>query len=282
MKPFVIVTDSTSDLLKSDVMLHKIEVVPLKVIVGEQEFVDGVDCNGQLIFQLVEKNGVLPKTSAASPADIEASFERIRAAGGNALFIGISSELSATIQNAFIAKQAFEDMDIEIVDSRNLSTGIGLLVMKAVDLAREGKTLKETADIIRKMADQVRTGFIIETLEYLYKGGRLSGMQHLFGSMLKIKPLVRVEQGKMLVAEKLRGSQRKVAETLIEQALADKDRMDTARLFVTHAAAEEVAVDLKERLMKELLVQEVIVTEAGSIISSHCGPGTVGIIYLIR
>ena len=172
------------------------------------------------------------------------------------------------------------DGTVEIVDSRNLSTGIGLLVMKAADLRREGKTLQETAEILRGLTPHVKTGFVIDTLEYLYKGGRLSSLSHLVGSMLKIKPLVRVVDGKMIVADKLRGSGRKAIDVMVEQALADKGNIDPARVFVTHAAATEMAEYIKGRLEQELDVKEVLITEAGSVISSHCGPGTVGILYI--
>ena len=281
MSDFVIVTDSTADLPPTSVREQDIRIVPLKVVFGDEILTDGVDCDGASLFKKVEQTGSLPKTSAPSPGDFAACFGPIIETGRSLLYIGISTELSSTVQNAVIAAQEYPEGSIEIVDSRNLSTGIGLLVLKAADLRREGKSLQETAETIRELTAQVKTGFVIDTLDYLYKGGRLSSLSHLVGSMLKIKPLVRVTDGKMGVADKLRGSGRKVAEVMLEQALADKERIDPARVFVTHAAADEIAAHLKEQLEQQLGGTEVLLSRAGSVISSHCGPGTVGILYIV-
>lgn len=282
MSDYVIVTDSTSDLPPILLQEHGIHVVPLKVVFGEQVLEDGAECTGETVFERVRNSGQLPKTTAAAPADFASVFEKIIQSGKKALYVGISSEFSSTVQNARIAAEDFPGDAVEVVDSRNLSTGIGLLVMKAADFRAQGKSCRETAEALRSMTDQVKSGFVIETLEYLHKGGRLSSISHLVGSMLKIKPFVRVADGKMTVAEKLRGSSRKAIDAMLGHALADKEIIDPSRVFVTHAAAREAADDLKERLEKELAVNEVLVTEAGSVISSHCGPGTIGILYMIN
>lgn len=280
MDRFVIVTDSTSDLSPDMIRRHDIRVVPLKVVFGREVLEDGVNCDANLVFRKVQETGSLPTTSAASPGDFARLFGELANEGKKALYIGLSAEFSSTLQSAKIAAGELPEGTVEIVDSRNLSTGIGILVMKAAQLREEGRTLAETAAAIRAMTDRVRTAFVIETLEYLYKGGRLSALSHMIGSMLKIRPLVKVVDGRMIVGEKIRGSVEKGYQVMLERVLADRDQIDPSLVFVTHAGAKEAAEGLKEKLEAELPEAAVVVTEAGSVISSHCGPGTAGIIYL--
>lgn len=280
MDRFVIVTDSTSDLSPDMIRRHDIRVVPLKVVFGREVLEDGVNCDANLVFRKVQETGSLPTTSAASPGDFARLFGELANEGKKALYIGLSAEFSSTLQSAKIAAGELPEGTVEIVDSRNLSTGIGILVMKAAQLREEGGTLAETAAAIRAMTDRVRTAFVIETLEYLYKGGRLSALSHMIGSMLKIRPLVKVVDGRMIVGEKIRGSVEKGYQVMLERVLADRDQIDPSLVFVTHAGAKEAAEGLKEKLEAELPGAAVVVTEAGSVISSHCGPGTAGIIYL--
>lgn len=280
MDRFVIVTDSTSDLSPDMIRRHDIRVVPLKVVFGREVLEDGVNCDANLVFRKVQETGSLPTTSAASPGDFARLFGELANEGKKALYIGLSAEFSSTLQSAKIAAGELPEGTVEIVDSRNLSTGIGILVMKAAQLREEGGTLAETAAAIRAMTDRVRTAFVIETLEYLYKGGRLSALSHMIGSMLKIRPLVKVVDGRMIVGEKIRGSVEKGYQVMLERVLADRDQIDPSLVFVTHAGAKEAAEGLKEKLEAELPEAAVVVTEAGSVISSHCGPGTAGIIYL--
>jgi DegV family protein with EDD domain len=282
MDNFVIVTDSTSDLAPDMVRAHDIRIVPLKVVFGGEVMEDGVNCDGQRVFDRVKETGILPTTSAASPGDFANVFAEIAKEGKKALYIGISTDFSSTVQSANIAAGDLPDGSVEIVDSRNLSTGIGILVLKAVKLREEGKSLAETAAAIRAMTGNVRTAFVIETLDYLYKGGRLNALSHMIGSMLKIRPLVQVVDGKMIVGEKIRGSINKGFDVMIKRALADKDRIDPSLVFVTHASAPEAAERIKSALEREMPEADIAVTVAGSVISTHCGPGTAGIIYMVK
>src|SRR5690606_31041514 len=204
MDNFVLVTDSTSDLAPDMIRRYGIRVVPLKVVFGQEVLDDGVNCDAALVFRKVEETGTLPTTSAASPGDFAKLFGELAEEGKKALYIGLSAEFSSTLQSAKIAAAELPEGTVEIVDSRNLSTGIGILVMQAARLREKGKSLQETAEAIRAMTDRVRTAFVIETLEYLYKGGRLSALSHMVGSMLKIRPLVKVVDGRMIVGEKIR------------------------------------------------------------------------------
>lgn len=282
MENFVLVTDSTCDLSPEMISQHDIRVIPLKVVFGEEVLEDGVNCNGELVFNKVKEKGTLPSTSAASPGDFAELFGNLVQEGNKVLYIGISSDFSSTLQSAKIAADDLPEGSVEIVDSRNLSTGIGILVMRAAKLREEGKSLKETAEAIRALTDKVRTAFVIETLEYLYKGGRLNALSHMIGSMLKIRPLVKVVDGRMIVGEKIRGSIKKGFDVMIERVLADKANIDPSLVFVTHAGAKEAAEQIKAKLEQELSVDEIAITEAGSVISTHCGPGTAGIIYMSK
>lgn len=282
MSSIQIVTDSTSDLTRELITSHGITVIPLHVVFNGVSYKDGIELTTEQLYGKVRELDILPKTAAPSPSDFISVFEPFVREGKQVLYIGLSSKLSSTYQNAVIAAREFPAGAVETVDSLNLSTGIGLLVMKAADYVKQGFELKEVASKLRGDAGRVETEFVIDTLDYLHMGGRCSGTQKLIGSLLRIHPVVKVEDGGMVPTEKLRGKMDKVIQSLLERALAHKDNIDPARIFVTHSMADENARWLKAELKRALDVNEIILTEAGCVISSHCGPGTVGILYLKR
>lgn len=275
-----ILTDSTCDLSPELIQKHEIGVVPIYVIFDEEIYRDGIDMRATELFKKVEACGKLPKTSAAAPADFVKVFEPYIEEGCDIIYIALSSGLSSTYQNALLAAQSFPEGRIEVVDSLNLSTGIGLSVMKAVDCVNEGLNLHDVAAKVRECVPKVETEFVIDTLEYLYKGGRCSAMQNIISSMLKIRPLIKVVDGKMIVGDKTRGKRERALENMLERALAFSDQMDLTRVFVTHSAGLADAEFLKAELEKRINAKEIIITEAGSVISSHCGPNTVGILFM--
>lgn len=282
MNNIKIVSDSTCDLTDEQIRIHDICIVPLYVIFNTENFKDGTEINTKKLYEMVDKKKILPKTSAPSPQDFYDVFEREIEKGNKIIYIGLSSKLSSTIQNASIAAAEFQNDSIEIIDSENLSTGIGLLVMKAVDLRQNGMNIKQIAENIRDLIPKVRTRFIINTLDYLYKGGRCSALESFVGGLLKIRPIVTVKSGAMVLEEKIRGRREKILSNMLANALADKDMMDEARVFITHTEALEDAVYIKEELMNRMKVKEIIISNAGCVISSHCGPGTVGILYILK
>lgn len=275
-----VIADSTCDLSSELIEKHGIAIVPLYAVFGEESYKDGIDITTEKLYKMVEERNMLPKTSAPSPLDFLEVFSKYIEMGEDIIYIGLSSELSATLQNARIAAQEFPEGRIEIVDSRNLSTGIGLLVMKAVDYAGQGFGIHEIAQKIKELIPKVRTRFVINTLDYLYKGGRCSALESFFGGLLNIKPVVAVKDGKMVLEEKIRGKREKAWNSMIENVLADKDKMMRDRIFVTHSMDPEAAEFLKKNLQKEINEGEILITDAGCVISSHCGPGTVGILYI--
>ncbi|WP_427051169.1 DegV family protein [Paenibacillus sp. TC-CSREp1] len=273
-----IFADSTSDLTPQWVQQYDIGIIPLYVVFGEESLKDGAEIKPEKLYERVNRDGALPKTAAPSPADFMAAFQPYIEQGDDILYISLSSELSSTYQNALIASSEFPEARISVVDSLNLSSGIGLMVMKAAHAAEQGQNLAQITELIEAMKPTVRTEFVIDTLEYLYKGGRCSGMQNLIGSLLKIRPVIRVTDGKMTPAYKVRGKREKALEQMLQNTLSDKERIDRDLLIVVHTMAEEDAIALQQTLQEQTGAR-VELTTAGCVICSHCGPKTIGIIY---
>lgn len=272
-------SDSTCDLSPDLIEKHQIGIVPLYVLFNDDSFLDGIDITTQDLYNKVEQTGSLPKTAAPSPGDFITAFKPYIDAGEDIIYIGLSSEFSATLNNARLATMEFPQGRIQVVDSRNLSTGVGLLVMKAVDYAEEGLNINEIADKVTQLIPMVETEFIIDTLEYLHKGGRCSGVTRFVGAMLKIRPSIKVVDGKMVPAQKFRGTRKKALKGLLDTALQHKGNIDLDRIFVTHSISEDSPY-LKEELLQATGAKEVIITQAGCVISSHCGPNTIGILFI--
>lgn len=275
-----IFTDSTNDLTPEIISSSNISVVPLYVNFDTESFKDGVDIVPEELYKRVEKTGKLPKTASASPLDFYNAFKPHIEAGSDIIYIGISTGLSSTIQNARIAAEEFPKGRIEIVDSMNLSSAIGLLVMKAADYSKEGLGIMEIAERVRERVAKVQTAFVIDSLDYLYKGGRCSALQSFFGSVLKIRPIIKVVDGKMILGQKTRGKRIQALRIILDSVIMDKDNMELDRIMVTHALSEEDANFLKQELRNSISARDIIITRAGCVISSHCGPNTVGILYI--
>ncbi|MTI49592.1 DegV family protein [Sporosalibacterium faouarense] len=282
MSEIKVFTDSTSDLSKEIINEFNITIVPLYVNFGNQVYKDTIDINTDKLYKKVKDTQELPKTSAPSPSNFYNYFKPYVDQGKDIIYIGISSHLSSTIQNAKLASLEFDEVNIEIIDSQNLSTGIGLLVMKAVKLIEQGLNVKEVSKAIKEYIPKVRTGFIIDTLDYLYKGGRCSALQSFIGGMLKIRPLVKVVNGEMILGQKTRGKRTKALDILLKNIYQDKGIIDADYVFITHSKAYNDAIFIKETLEKNIAADNIIITNAGCVISSHCGPNTIGILYIVK
>lgn len=274
-----IFTDSTSDLTPKIIKQNHISVIPLYVNFEDKSFVDGISITTEELYKKVEEYGMLPKTSAAAPNDFYNAFKPYIDEGKDIVFIGLSSELSSHLQNAMLAAAEFPEGRIHIIDSLNLSSAIGLLVLKAVDFAKEGMSAALIAENIKSLVPKVKTAFVIDTLEYLYKGGRCSALQSFVGSVLKIRPVIKVVEGKIILAQKLMGKREKALNTMLLSVIKEKDNIDLSRIIVTHSISNDVEY-LKTELSKHLNAKEIIETQAGCVISSHCGPNTIGILYI--
>ncbi len=274
-----IYTDSTADLGIELSSKYRVNVVPLLVHIAEQEYQDGVDLDAPRLFELVAKAGQLPKTAARSVGDYKQYFQT----PGENIYIGISSQLSASIQNASLAADELSDGRVCIIDSLNLSTGIGLLVLRAAQLRDQGYSVAQIKEDILSCIPRVRTSFVLETMEYLYKGGRCSALQAVVGSLLRIRPVIEVKpDGCMGVKDKLRGTRAKALESMLASFEADLPNLDRQRVFVTHANCRKDAEFLASEIRRIAAPEEVLITMAGSVISSHCGPDTIGILYLVK
>jgi DegV family protein with EDD domain len=275
-----IVTDSTSDLGSDIASEFKLAVIPLSVTIGGEVYQDGVDIHQKDLFALVNKHGELPKTAAPSVGEFTKVFDR----KDDVIFIGISSKLSATIQNAKLAADMLPDGRVRVIDSLNLSTGVGLLALRAAELRDQGFSAEAIEKEILTSAPKVRTSFVIDTMDYLYKGGRCTALQAFAGSVLKIHPIIEVQQdGSLGVKEKARGTLRKGYQNMLDDFEAHLSELDRKRVFVTHTCdgSEDVQF-LAEGVKRIAAPQEVRITQAGSVISSHCGPGTAGILYFVK
>ena len=277
----VIFTDSCSDLTDFLTSKYNISIIPLTVHINGQEFIDRETITLDELFALVEKYDELPKTAAPSVSDFVTKFKNV---DDEIIFIGISSKLSATVQNARSARDLCEKPErIKIVDSLNLSTGIGLLVLHAAELINKGNSANTIENEILDLVPKVRTSFLIDTLDYLYKGGRCSSMENIVGSLLQIRPIIEVKQdGTLNVKEKCRGSRKKALKLLITDFEKRVKDIDLNRVFITHTGCPEDADMLANKLKQIAPINDLIITTAGSTIGSHCGKNTIGILYLLK
>lgn len=281
MKKIGIITDCTSDLTKEMYEQYNIEVLPLYVVMKGKTYQDGIDITTEEMYKLVDKYNELPKTSNVSPAKFEEYFKYYLEKYESIIYYGIGSDLSGTYQNAKIAASEFDEDKIFIGDSKNLSTGIGLLILKAAKYRDEGYSAKEIFEKVNELVPRVRTQFAINTLKYLHMGGRCSGVSKILGSALKLKPIIKVIDGKLEVSKKPIGYVRALR-TMLDNAYEDLDKMDLDHVFVTHTVADSDAKYLKEELSKVIPSDCLRETNASGVIATHCGPRTIGILYLVK
>lgn len=274
-----ILTDSTCDLSAELIEEFGIHVIPLNIIMGDRSFRDGIEATQKDIFQWADANKTTPKTSAPDLGFAEDFLKQFQDAGDEAVYIGISEDMSSTCQTMRLAAEDLEYKDFYVVDSMNLSTGVGLQVLRAADYVKQGLGAAEIAQKIEAERDKVRASFCIDTLTYLHRGGRCSGVAALLGAALMLKPMIAVRNGKMGVARKYRGKIRKVLKQYAEDMLPELKNAVPDRVFVTHTADDEIAAEIREYVESLGIFEKVYETKAGGVISSHCGPGTLGILF---
>lgn len=273
-----ITTDSTAD-LGADYEKYDIGVLPLNVILDGQSYLDGVTVMPEDIYRTYNEKKLLPKTAARSPEDFKEFFSQYTEKGDEVVHINISSKISMTHDNAVAA--ANELNGVYVVDSLSLSSGTGLLVLYACELARQGLSGKEIAERVKARTASVQASFVVDTMEYLHKGGRCSSLARFAASVLKIKPTIQLKDGAMEVGKKYMGSFDKVIGKYVEATLETFDKPDLTRIFVTHTSARPETVQLVKDKIRELAdFKEIKETIAGATITSHCGRGTLGILYI--
>ena len=278
MSNIKITCDSTCDLPQELYAKYDVEVVALSVALGEELHRDGVDISAPELFAYVKETGTLPKTSAVSMGEYLDVFGKYVREGKTVIHINLSSNLSASHQNAVLAAE--ELGNVYVVDSRNLSTGSGHLVIEAAEMAAQGMEAEAIVAQLNKMKERVDASFVLQTLEYLQKGGRCSSVAALGARALQLRPEIRVADGGMGVGKKYRGSMEKSVLDYIRGRLEGRDDIDIRRIFVTHSPMDQAVVDKAIALVRELHpFEEVIETCAGCTICSHCGPNCLGVLF---
>lgn len=286
MAKVIIISDSTCD-LNNLVKERNVELLPLKVCFNEKMYKDVVEITTPEMFTKIEETNVMPKTAAATIDEFVTLFtEKVGKEGNDVIFTGIGGALSSTLQNAIIAKNELDEevaKHVYILDSANLSTGIGLTVLKMCDLRDKGLSAQEIVEQAEKIVPCVRAQFAVKTLDYLHKGGRCSGTTKIIGTLLRIRPILRVFQGKINVADKIFGIRfEKALDFQIQDVLNNLKHIDPEYLFVTHSETDEDAKYVLDNLPVEIKkhFKNIYVTKAGCVISAHCGKGTLGLLYI--
>lgn len=271
--------DSTCD-LGPYVEKNQIGIMPLSVILGSDSFLDGVNIVPQDIFDYVARTGTLPKTAAPSIQDYEEFFRSYVEAGKTVIHFNISAKSSSSHLYAVEAAKKFEGK-VYVVDTKALSSGQGLLVMKAADLLKEGKSAEEIFEIVNALRPNVNTSFIPDRLDYLYKGGRCSRMAMYGANILKIHPLIEMADGQLVAEKKYRGKMQKCIEQYIADLAEKYPEYDKTRCFVTHSTADAELVEFAKAKVKETFsFDEVLETVAGSVVTGHCGRNTLGVLFI--
>ena len=274
-----IISDSTCDLSKDLLEKYNIALVPLTVIKNDQAYSDGVTITTDEIFAYVAAGGDLCTTAAVSVIDYQDHFSSYAKDYDAVIHISISSELSSSYQNACLAAEDFDN--VAIIDSKNLSTGQGLVVLKACELAESAISLQEIIDELDAFTSKVEASFLLDRLDYMVKGGRCTAVVALGANLLGLKPCIEVKNGKMGVVKKYRGNYAKSLAAYVKDRLADREDLDKKHLFVTHTpVTDECMKCVKAAVTEYGDFENIYYTDAGCTVSCHCGPGTLGVLFV--
>lgn len=282
MRKTAIVSDSTLDLTPELLERYQIPIIPLHVLLGDKEYRDGQDITPQEIYAWADANKTTPKTSAVSVEDSIAVLREVLAQSEEVICFCLGEKISASGK---MMRLAIEELGAEdrafVVDSRNLSTGIAQLVIEACLMADQGMRAAEIIPVIEELRPLVRSSFTVDTLRYLYRGGRCSGLSALAGTALKLHPKITVEDGVLYAGKKYRGRLKKAILAYVDDLLPELEDARPARVFITHSCCdEEIIRRVREKLESLHHFEEIHVTVTGSVISCHCGPGTLGILFI--
>lgn len=268
--------ETTCDLTKEQIAQNDIKIIPFGIVVGDKEFKDG-DIATEELFDMVDKTGHLPKTTAINEYGYTEYFEGLRKEYDAVVHICLSSGLSSSCSNAIRASKNLEN--VFVVDSLSLSTGIGLLVLYACDLKEQGLSAQEIATMTQSRANNLQVSFVVERLDYLYKGGRCNALALLGANLLKIRPRLVVKNGKIGSDKKYRGGMTKVIASYCYETLTEFSTPDLKRVFITYTTATAGMVNSAKEALKNAGFENIYETHAGCTIASHCGANTLGILY---
>lgn len=274
-----IISDSTCDLSPELIAAHQIGIVPLIVMKDNQEFLDGITITPADIFAHVAAGGSLCSTAARGVAVYQEEFAKYAGEYDGVIHVNIGSDFSSSYQNACIAAEDFEN--VRVIDSKNLSTGQGLVVLKACELAQTAKDMDELKQQLDDFTSRVEASFVLDRLEYMVKGGRCSGAAALGANLLSLKPCIEVKDGKMVVVKKYRGHIEKCMAAYVKDRLSDRDDLDQDRIFITHTDVSKQSLEAVRSCVAQYgNFKNVYETVAGCTVSCHCGPGTMGILFV--
>ena len=275
--------DSTCDLSPALVEKYGLTIVPLYIVMDDQSYKDGVEATPEKIFTWAEANKTTPKTAAPSPDLVTQALKPAMEAGDEAIFFTISAQMSTTYN---VVRLAAEDLGydrLHIVDSKNLSTGIGLQVLKAAEMAQAGKSAQEIVTWIEGHRDLVRASFVVDTLTYLARGGRCNAVTAFVGNALKLHPKIVVKDGAMGVSKKYVGGIQYVLGKYVRDMEKELKNADPSRVFITHSGCSEDTLTAMWEYLRSLNhFDEILETTAGGVISSHCGPKTLGVLFYAK
>ncbi len=279
----IISSDSTTDLSPELIERYNIKISPLSVVMDDKAYIDGVEASPEDIYDYYARTGKLAKTAATSIGDHIDFFNSLTADGATVIHFTISASMSVNNHNAVLAAEEINEdgQKVYIVDTKNLSTGGGLLLLCAGEMIKSGMSAAEIVSEIEKIIPCVDASFVIDDLEFLHKGGRCSAVAALGANLLKLKPCITVKNGSMGVEKKYRGKFADVLKTYVSERLADGDDICLDRVFVTHAGCDEEIVNAVLKQVKETLPwKEVFLTRAGCTVSAHCGRNTLGVLFI--
>lgn len=282
MKAVTIIADTTCDLSYELKERYQIKTFPLHIHLGDKEYSDGIDISPDDIYRWSDENKATPKTSAVSPAEASDVLEEALKEAESVICFCISDQMSSTGNVLRLAAQELKvEERVYVIDSKSLSTGIGLQIIEAAVLVEQGMAAKDIVGYIEQIRPRVRASFVVDTLTYLHRGGRCSGLAALAGGALKLHPLIAVVDGKMQPGKKYRGKMNRVIIDYVKDMEEDLKRAKADRVFITHSGCEEEVIDaVKAELTLLGHFKEILITRAGSVITSHCGPGTLGVLFI--
>lgn len=277
-----IISDSTCDLSPELIAKYDIDILPLHILLGEDEYEDGKNITPEEIYSWSDENKTTPKTSAPALTDAIELFKQYIDEGREIVCFSISSSMSTSGNVMRIAAEELEAEDrITVIDSANLSTGIGLLVIEAAIMAQNNHTVEEIVSAIEALKPNVRASFVVDTLTYLYRGGRCNAVSAMAGGVLKLHPKIVVENGAMNASKKYRGKINSAIMTYVKDMEDDLKAARPDRVFITHSGCDRTIVEEVHSYLENLGVfSEILETRAGGVISSHCGPGTLGVLFI--
>ncbi len=280
MEKIKILSDSTCDLTNEEVSSMGVEIIPVEIILGTECHLDGDGITSESVLEYVKQTGELPKTSATNEQRYAEVFKKYVDEGYKVIHFDISSKASSMYQNAVAAAEAFNG-NVFVVDSMALSSGQGLLIMKTHDFIKEGKSFDEICGILKELPKKVQTSFVVDTLEFLHKGGRCSLAALMGAKVLKLHPYISMMDGQLKAKKKYMGGMQKCLTQYVKDVAEEYKSYDKTRCFVTHSPSDPELVQIVKDLAKELFdFNEIIESDAGCTVTSHCGPNTIGILFI--